>query len=72
MTTDATSRPITDPWIVDITTAIAIITFALGRASTGAGTIECPRCGGTLQYRVTGPRAMRGICDTDGCLRFLS
>ena len=36
-----------------------------------AGTVECPKCKGTLRYVIRGPRAYYGKCDTIDCLDWM-
>jgi hypothetical protein len=43
----------------------------ISKQSGGAGTIECPKCGGKLHWSRAGNGHVWGGCETDGCLRWM-
>lgn len=51
--------------------AMKLVMEDAGKVLPKVGSVECPKCKGTLRYVIQGPRAHRGKCDTDGCLHWI-
>jgi hypothetical protein len=56
----------------------AVLKQGMGPRSRNSGVIECPKCGGSLSWSVTGKTArarslgVRAACQTPDCLSFLT
>jgi predicted RNA-binding Zn-ribbon protein involved in translation (DUF1610 family) len=48
------------------------IGIAMRGKKVGSGELPCPKCGGVVDWRSAGPRAIRAACRTPDCLRFLT